>query len=206
MDLYTVGRREISSLRVKCDNVERSCTWEGIVDTLKDHVATCKFALLPCPNECKNHKNEILLMLRSNLDGHLRNDCPNRLHTCEYCKVKDTYAGIMVHQKVCKKKVLPCLNRECGKTLELQNLMQHILEECAYATISCKYAKIGCKVELQRKDMHVHELDDRVHIHQALENAIKLESDIRLTCMHACALYMSCMQCLPLKNDTHAYA
>ena len=53
-----VGKREVKALRVKCDNVERGCKWEGTVDTLEEHVATCRFT------QCKQN-NMILVKLQS---------------------------------------------------------------------------------------------------------------------------------------------
>ena len=46
--LHSVGRRAIQNLAVKCENVDMKCGWVGTVGTLEEHVAKCKFGLVPC--------------------------------------------------------------------------------------------------------------------------------------------------------------
>ena len=57
--LVPPGKREIKALLVKCANVGRGCEWEGTVGTLEQHVATCEFALVPCPKGCKDENNGV---------------------------------------------------------------------------------------------------------------------------------------------------
>ena len=53
--------------------------WIGAVATLERHVATCKFILFSCPKQCKK---TVKCFMRKDLDKHLKEDCPNRDHTC----------------------------------------------------------------------------------------------------------------------------
>ena len=173
-----VGKRDIRALPVKCDNVERGCEWEGTVDTLDNHVAVCKFAPVPCPNQCKE-KDKITLCMRKDLDHHVINECLNRDHKCEYCGEKGTYTNItQIHDSICKKKKIPCTNTECTESIERGKMKRH-LDDCEYTTIPCKYRKIGCDVELNRRDMTVHEEDDKVHLHQALGTVVKLQDNLQ---------------------------
>ena len=174
----SVGKRCIRALPVKCNNVERGCEWEGTVGTLDEHVAVCKFTPVPCPNQCKE-EDKITLCMRKDLDHHVNNECPNRDYKCEYCEKKGTYANItQIHDSVCKKKKIPCTNTECTETIK-RGKMKHHLDDCDYTIISCKYKKIGCDVELKRKDMPVHEKDDKVHLHLALGTVVKLQDNLQ---------------------------
>ena len=88
---------------------------------------------------------------------------------------KDTYANItQIHDSVCRKKKIPCTNVECTETIEHEKMKRH-LDVCDYTIIPCKYKNIGCDVELKRKDMPVHEKDDKVHLHLALGAMVKLQ-------------------------------
>ena len=174
----SVGKRDIRALPVKCDNVERGCEWEGTVGTLDEHVAVCKFIPVPCPNQCKE-KDKITLLMRKNLDHHVNNECPNRDHKCPHCGKKDTYANItQIHDSVCKKKKIPCTNTECTEIIKRGKMKRH-LDDCDYTIIPCKYKNIGCDVELKRKDMPVHEKDDKVHLHLALGAVVKLQDNLQ---------------------------
>ena len=169
------GKRDIKALKVKCDNFERNCHWEGTVGTLEAHVITCKFTLLPCPKECKDNTNKIKHLMRKNLNKHLKNKCPNRDHKCELCGEKGTYAHItQVHDGICKQKILPCPNK-CTKTMPRQDIEKHVELECEYTVIACKFKNIGCTTEMKRGDMEAHEQDDSLHLSKALNAVVKLQ-------------------------------
>lgn len=158
---------------MKCYNVDNECDWEGTIDTLEKHVATCKFSLLPCPNQCTDGNDEVKRFMRKDLHHHTKNDCPNRNYTCKRCKEIDSYVNItQIHDSVCKKKTLPCLNTKCTKTIQRQNMKRHF-ENCPYTDIACKYMRLGCDVKMERKDMTAHEQDDKLHLHVALDDAVK---------------------------------
>ena len=150
---------------MKCNNVERGCTWVGTVGTLEEHVATCKFTLLPCPKEC----NKVKQFMRKDLDKHLKKDCPKRDYSCQHCGEKGTYASIQVHDKTCMKKKVICPNDGCSEKIIRQLLTSHIVNRCEHAIISCKYIHTGCEVQLKRKDMAAHELDYEAHFKAALD-------------------------------------
>ena len=59
-----LGEREIKELGVRCVSLERGCLWTGTIRTLDNHIATCQFALVPCPNKCEDDKGagELYLM------------------------------------------------------------------------------------------------------------------------------------------------
>ena len=165
---------------MKCSNVyqDLECEWDGTVGILEAHVATCKFALLPCPKECKDDKNKIVHLLRKDLYKHLENDCPNRDHKCELCGEKGTYAHItQVHDVTCEMKIVPCPNSACAETIQRKNTILH-LEECDFSEIPCKYQKIGCGVKMMRTDMPAHEEDDKLHLHMALDEVTAMKEEI----------------------------
>ena len=138
-------------------------------------MATCKFTLLPCPYKCKDDKNEITHFMRKDQDKHLKNDCPNRDHECEYCGEKGTYAYIaQVHDELCLLKILPCPNK-CTKTMPSQDIEKHMELECEYTVIACKFKNIGCTTEMKRGVMAAHEQNDKLHLSKALSAVVKLQ-------------------------------
>ena len=168
----------MNALCVKCDNVGRSCEWEGTVGTLKEHVAICDFTPVPCPKKCKQN-NAIQRIVRKDLEEHLKEQCLNRDYECEYCGKKDTYINITdVHDRKCEK-VIPCPNAECTETIKRLNLKSHLEKDCQYTVTSCKLRSIGCDVKLERKDMGAHEQDVKAHFHKALNTVVKLQDDLQ---------------------------
>lgn len=164
-----LGKRDIQALGVNCGNVERGCKWQGTVSTCEKHLATCKFSLVLCPNDCKDSN-----LLRKDLLRHLERDCPNRDYECKHCGKKGTFAFIMkVHDPTCKKKMIPCPNAECTDTMRRQGIKRH-LESCDYTEIPCKYLKLGCDVKMKR-NARAHEDQDELHLDLALDKIVTLE-------------------------------
>ena len=178
MNFLSSGKREVKALRVKCDNVERGCDWEGTVGTLEKHLDPCNITLIPCPKKCK-HNDMIRTVMRKDLEKHLVEDCVNRDYECVHCKKKDTFANITeTHDNLCKKKVVPCPSIGCTENMERAKLKKH-LYRCGYAVVSCKHTRTGCDKKLRRKDMEAHELDYKAHLHRALNSIAKLQHELQ---------------------------
>ena len=138
---------------------------------------TCKFTPIPCKNECKKNGN-VRMIMRKNLEKHLE-QCPNRNYKCQSCGKEGTFAyAKKIHEAECEKKTISCTNSECNQTMERGELKKHIENDCDYAVISCRYKSFGCDVKMKRKDMGVHEQDDKAHLHQALNTVVKLQSSL----------------------------
>ena len=178
--LLAIGGREIKELGVRCANMERGCRWTGTIGTLDNHIATCQFAMVPCPNKCEDDKGAgELHLMKKHLDKHLKKKCPKRPYECQHCGEKGTYASVTVdHDKVCDKKIVPCPNKGsgCPSTMERGKTKQHVRSACDYTEIPCAYGSLGCGVRMLRKDIKKHqENDDKAHLHLALHTVCTLE-------------------------------
>ncbi len=108
--IYSIGKREIKALRVKCNNLEKGCEWEGTVGTLKEHVATCKFTLVPCPKQCKHDNNEVKHFMRKDLDKHLEKYCSTSASIVERMATSHNFMMINVRRKSFLALILNVLN------------------------------------------------------------------------------------------------
>ena len=93
---------------MRCDSMERGCQWTGTIGTLDNHIATCQFALVPCPNKCEDDEGAgELYFMRKDLDDHLKTKCRKRAYECQHCGEKGTYRYASItedHDKVCDKR------------------------------------------------------------------------------------------------------
>ena len=159
---------------MRCVSMERGCRWTGTIGTLDNHVPTCHFALVPCPNKCEDDKGygELHLM-RKDLDDHIKAKCPKRAYECQHCGEKGTYANITEdHDKECDKKIVPCPNKRCGCPLSMErgNTKQHVRSVCDYTEVACAYESLGCGVRMLRKDAEKHKREVREkHMDMALD-------------------------------------
>ena len=144
-----------------CANSERGCQWTGTVGTLDDHIASCQFALVPCPNKCEEDKGAgELLLIRKHLHQHLKKKCPKRAYKCPHCREKGTFASITEdHDQVCEKKVVACPNKGSGCPLSMERgkTKEHVSRYCEYTEVACVYESLGCGVRMLRKDRKKHE-------------------------------------------------
>ena len=173
VSLLFVGERDIKALAVKCNNDERGCKWEGELRSLEDHLTTCSYAIVGCPNDCENKE-----LLRVNLQDHLQNECPKRKYECPHCHAVDTYDYVVTeHQSKCPLIEVPCPN-QCGLTPIRGDLGKH-RNECPNEVIDCRYADIDCMVKRPRKDMKEHEGDSMLHLHLAMDTVARLNRSQR---------------------------
>ena len=172
-----VGEQEVKSLKVMCSNSENGCGWVGELRSLDDHLTTCEYALLHCPNKCMEKKRK-KCVLRCDLDQHLTHECPNRQYQCPHCKHTGRYRNITTtHFEICSKVKTPCPNSECKVSVLRCNLANHQLK-CQYEEVPCKYAKIGCEEEPLRKDLQQHGNDAILHLPLAIETVSKQQEEI----------------------------
>lgn len=165
----------IRSLAVKCSNSGGLCGWMGTLATLPDHMAACKFTLLPCPRECRDVNNSINRFMRKDLAKHVKDYCPNMRIECQYCKMEDMRSNIdSIHANVCPKTPFSCSNAGCSDVIERQGVKRH-LADCGHAQIACKYARLGCGAMVKKKDMTVH-VQDTLHLQIALESTDRLQT------------------------------
>ena len=155
---------------MKCNNNVRGCSWKGTVGTVQAHVAKCNFALVPCPNGCKNE-----CILRKDLPAHLSCLCPEREYQCQDCGLKDKYRVITgPHEYECEKKMVCCVNKKCDSIEECGCVQEYVRLSCNYTEVSCKYASVGCGEKKIRKEIKVHEEDDKLHLSLALSQITEL--------------------------------
>ena len=160
--------------------MERGCRWTGTIGTIDNHIATCQFALVTCPNKCEDDKGAgELHLMRKDLDVHLKTKCPKRAYECQHCGEKGTYASITEdHDKVCDKKIVSCPNKGSGCPLSLERgkAKQHVRSVCNYTEVACAYESLGCGVRMLRKDIKKHqENDDNMHLHLSLQTVCELK-------------------------------
>ena len=150
---------------MRCANSERSCQWTGTVGTLDDHIASCQFALVPCPNKCEEDKGAgELLLIRKHLDQHLKTKCLKRAYECPHCGEKGTFTSITEdHDQVCEKKKVACPNKGsgCSLSMERRKMKEHVSSDCKYTEVACVYESLGCGVRMLRKEREKHEKKDR---------------------------------------------
>ena len=174
------GRREINAVQVRCANSERGCQWTGTVGTLDDHIASCQFALVPCPNKCEEDKGAgELLLIRKRLDQHLKKKCPKRAYKCPHCGEKGTFVSITEdHDQVCEKKTVACPNKGSGCSLSMERgkTKEHVSSDCKYTEVACVYESLGCGVRMLRKDIVKHqENEDKGHLHLVFKTVVARE-------------------------------
>ena len=119
--------------------------------SLDDHLTTCAYALLRCPNKCMN-KKKVVQISRRNLKRHLMKRCPNRQYQCPHCKVTGKYCHITTtHLVKCEMLKIPCPN--CKVVVPRCKLSDH-LATCKYTLLHRpdKYVENTKEVQMLHHD------------------------------------------------------
>ena len=181
---YFIGNRDIQSLKVRCENEEDGCEWVGELRSLEDHLNTCGYVRISCPNRCEtfltfltiNSKKDVIL--RKDLQKHLEEECPHRQHTCPHCEKTGEYEEITgFHRWICPKMKISCPNDNCNTEFLRQDLQNH-LSICPYQKVACKYKDFGCEETPFRKDLTAHEGDDKAHLHMTMDTMVGIKKEV----------------------------
>ncbi|XP_064398235.1 TNF receptor-associated factor 4-like [Halichondria panicea] len=174
------SNRDIQSLKVKCTNHTNGCQWVGELRHVDEHPNTCVYVKLPCPNDCGDGSEIVLIeatqFFRKDLQKHLKDECPRRQYSCPHCQETDEYRYTTgEHIKICPKMVIQCYNTPHCKATFPQETKDAHLSTCQYQKIACKYSEFGCKKIPFRKDLQKHENDDKVHLRIAMTTVLSLK-------------------------------
>ena len=152
---------------------------------MKEHLASCDFTLLPCPNECymyesgSGDKLKVVQLLRKDMEKHTKEECPRRQYECPHCKKPGEYEEwTTIHLDECPMIEVPCPKRKCERSMVRSYLSKH-LQECLFEEVPCKYANIGCKEEILRKNLGEHEGDSQHHLQLAIDTVHQQQITIR---------------------------
>ena len=151
---------------------------------MDEHLASCDFALLPCPNECHN-RSKVVQLLRKYMEKHTKEECPRRQYKCPHCEEAGEYRDMTTkHLHKCPMIEIPCPKRRCTTRMVRRDLPKH-RQECMFEKIPCKYSTIGCKKEVERKDLAKHERNAQKHLRLAVDTVHQLQSKVaNLPCKH----------------------
>ena len=139
---------------------------------------SCDFTLLPCPNQCKKDE-EILKLLRKDIEKHKKEECPRRQYECPHCKETGEYQErTTTHYEECPSVKLPCPNSGCNKLVKRCEITDHC-KECTFELVPCKYSNIGCKLKVCCKDLEDHEGDSQLHLQLAIDTIHRLDNELK---------------------------
>ena len=165
------------SSKAECDNTANGCQWTGELQLLEVHLTNCGFALLPCPNQCKDG-DKIHELMRKDIENHKRKECPRRQYECPHCKESGEYKErTTTHLKVCPSKKIPCPNNGCTATIPRCKVSQH-REKCSFELVTCKYTDIGCTEKVFRKNLEEHQNDNQQHLQLAIDTVNQMQITI----------------------------
>ena len=135
---------------------------------MDEHLASCDFALLPCPNECSKD-DKVEQLLRKDLEKHTKEECPRRQYECPHCQEAGEYQERTTkHLDECPMVEVPCPKRKCETHLLRRDLSKH-RQECQFEIVPCKFSVIGCEEEVERKNLADHEGDTQHHLRLAVD-------------------------------------
>uniref|UniRef100_T1JE02 Uncharacterized protein n=1 Tax=Strigamia maritima TaxID=126957 RepID=T1JE02_STRMM len=145
--LDIIAKREISALLVRCPNKENGCSSVIEIGKVDQHLTSCPFALIKCPNECG------VSILNRDLESHMLDDCLRRMIKCKLCSMNFPLSGQQSHFAICPMVPIPC---ECGELVPREELEYHKAAVCNSVDVHCQYVDMGCNEKMKREDINAH--------------------------------------------------
>ncbi|XP_047136085.1 TNF receptor-associated factor 4 isoform X1 [Hydra vulgaris] len=168
--LDKAANRAILSSPVKCRYFERECDWVGDLRSIDNHITSCAYVEVACPNECKS------FILRKDLSCHLQLDCEYRIVECQYCWKKCFFNSFQNHLNKCPEQPIECVNK-CGKKDILRVMMNnHVENDCPLSLQPCQFLKVGCVFKGTKDEQKNHAISStELHLSLAVDKVNLLE-------------------------------
>ena len=140
----------VLSFKCSCPLFARGCKWVGALGGCQNHLDTCGYVYEACKLRCG------MVLQRNELKAHKKENCPQRIMECKYCRKKIKFCELPTHLDRCTKVKMVC-KLGCGVLVYRDNMAQHLEQECGYVLEKCE---LGCEVVLQRRNLKVHEREN----------------------------------------------
>lgn len=170
-------RREILSLRLDCNNSEKSCDWTGELRALESHMEVCPFEMVQCSNRCGAE------VLRRDLDLHCA-ECPARAVFCRHCQAEVIFRSLENHLDTCPKVKICCsvCHTAIIRREDIKTHTDPIDGDCPLICTTCPYSLFGCDYQAERYQVEKHSRQDDVlqrHLRLAVDEIVSHRRQIQ---------------------------
>uniref|UniRef100_A0A1E1XCI0 Putative tumor necrosis factor-mediated signaling pathway n=1 Tax=Amblyomma aureolatum TaxID=187763 RepID=A0A1E1XCI0_9ACAR len=126
---------EVLEFEVQCPREKSGCSFTGKLRQLRDHLPSCKPRR---PKVCPRCFSRI-----ESLPAHIKNSCPKRLISCEYCHEEKEAWTMNHHIEECDRRPATC--EYCKETVEsYAKLWNDHLAVCPEKPTPCSFKEFGC--------------------------------------------------------------
>ena len=167
--------------------------WSDTVSAVVNHLEGCPYLPTACPLGCVclegEREGQVARLERRHIPGHVRDSCPLRVVTCEFCEGEVKASEMNPHLEDCEAFPLPCPNgcaregEDEVREVKRRDLTVHLDTHCPLQIVQCPFRDHGCREEMERRLTDTHEREF-LHIHFKLsmtDMKLKLnESTLRL--------------------------
>ena len=143
-------KRQVLSLKIKCDRYQKGCEWTGELREREDHAAVCLYFRVPCERNCGK------LVMRKDVVEHNERRCCKRTVECEHCNHSVQIRYLKNHSRKCWGMPMTCSG--CGAVLPRKEMREHA-HGCA-CVIKCEFSEFGCQFEGNKETVAKHMATD----------------------------------------------
>ena len=153
--------------------------WSDTVSAAVNHLECCQYLPTACPLGCvcleEEREGQVTRLERRHIPGHVRDSCPLRVVTCEFCEGEVKASEMNPHLEDCEAFPLPCPNgcaregEDEVREVKRRDLTVHLDTHCPLQKVQCPYLDHGCREEMEKRLTDTHEREF-LHIHFKLSN------------------------------------
>ena len=146
-----------------------------------NHLEGCPYLPTACPLGCVylvgEREGQVARLERRHIPGHVRDSCPLRVVTCEFCEGKVKASEMNTHLEDCEAFPLPCPNgcaregEDEVREVKRRDLPFHLDTHYPLLKVQCPYRDHGCREEMERRLTDTHEREF-LHIHFKLSTKL----------------------------------
>eukprot|EP00736_Rhodelphis_marinus_P013259 Rmarinus@m.21055 len=199
-----IVRGLVGKLRVHCSN--HGCEEKPALQSLKDHLDSCKYGTVTCVNdgcdhtcaryamdthetvceaaliECPQHC--LVRVFRKDLQSHIQTSCLLRRVSCQVgCDWVGVAGDLSEHLNSCPLVDVKC-PQGCGVSFPRRDEREHVLEQCLRAYVDC--TNEGCGHRMPRENLESHVSDScpkrKIHCSCGISFAAETETSHKMSC------------------------
>ena len=141
--------------------------WSDTVSAAVNHLEGCPYLPTACPLGCVclvgEREGQVARLERRHIPGHVRDSCPLRVVTCDFCEGEVKASEMNPHLEDCEAFPLPCPSgcaregEDEVREVKRRDLTVHLDTHCPLQIVQCPYRDHGCREEMERRLTDTHE-------------------------------------------------
>ncbi|XP_062512297.1 TNF receptor-associated factor 4-like [Corticium candelabrum] len=122
------------------------------------------------------------MVMKKDMESHVKKTCMNRKVECRYCKITVTFKFLNDHHAQCE--MFPVACKYCQEQVVRKEMNEHVSKDgtCPNSPLECEFSEAGCRFIGNRNEMTIHDHNDVTsHLSLLMKQQSNTKSSLAVT-------------------------